>query len=254
MIILYFIIFFNRGSISTWWQLSLYHCRRCRWKMCSRTWSRPFSPVTADHYAKMRPSRSKHGAAVNPIRTILWIMWLLPTSNSIPNLFVFSACHPKWQIGGALFSSSLWDGLIGLLHPPPPPALRRENACWWFGAWVRSCKTACFFFFFWTGVFVVGVCSVSLCLFESVTVSAGHHPPVSTDPPPPNSASELPCCSLDAVNVLSPFYLFLNIPDSGTPSGRHVTCHMATILIFYLHYDFKIHWKAITHFHGCTTV
>ena len=32
-------------------------------------------------------------------------MWLLPTSNSIPNLFVCSGFHPTWQIGGALFSS-----------------------------------------------------------------------------------------------------------------------------------------------------
>lgn len=32
-------------------------------------------------------------------------MWLLPTSNSIPNVFVCSGFHPTWQIGGALFSS-----------------------------------------------------------------------------------------------------------------------------------------------------
>lgn len=128
---------------------------------------------------------------------------------------------------------------------PPPHAGDLGLEC-------RAAKQPLFVFFFNRGVRCRGLPCVPVFVWVCVR---GHRAPVSTDlPPPPNSASEWSYCSLDAVNFLSPFYLFLNIPGSGTPSGRHVTCHMATILIFYLHYDFKIHWKAITHFHGCTTV
>lgn len=78
----------------------------------SRTCNQPFLTITTNHctlHSEMCQSRSKHSHDANPILTTLWIMWLLPTSSSIPKLFVFLGFYPKWQIGAALSSSSLWD-------------------------------------------------------------------------------------------------------------------------------------------------
>lgn len=69
----------------------------------SRTCNQPFL-TTTNHctlHSQMCRSRSKHSHDANPILTTLWIMWLLPTSSSIPKLFVFLGFYPKWQIGAS---------------------------------------------------------------------------------------------------------------------------------------------------------
>lgn len=98
--------------------------------MCSRICNWPSPPVTTGHYtSKWDRAHSKHSYVVTPLLTILWIMWLLPTSNSIPNLFVFSGFYPKWQIGGSNFLLQLQRWAHCSSHRAP----ERENACWLFG-------------------------------------------------------------------------------------------------------------------------
>lgn len=111
---------------------------------------------------------SKHSYVVNPTLAIIWIVWLLPTSNSIPNLFVFSGFYPKWLIGGVIFSSRLRDGAHWSSRRAPQ---RKCVLVIW--VWARPQNSVVLM-----GVFGVRVCSVSLCLFEFVKARAGCCAPV----------------------------------------------------------------------------
>lgn len=130
----------------------------------SRTCDQPILTTTTNHctlHSKMCQSRSKHSRDANPILTTLWIMWLLPTSSSIPKLFVFLGFYPKWQIGAALSSLSHGDRAW------------RSSSLPMHDSYLGLSKTPL------TRVFGVRVCSVSLCLFEAVKMCAGCPAPVS---------------------------------------------------------------------------
>lgn len=107
------------------------------------------------------------------ILTALGILQPVTTSKSIPRLFVFFSYHPKWQIVGALFSWSLWDGLIGLL----PMLLWGENECRLF-VFVWQPNTPILTIL--TRLFGVSVCSEPLCLLEFVRVCLGCCAPPTT--------------------------------------------------------------------------
>lgn len=154
-------------------------------------------------------------------------MWLLPTSNSIPNVFVCSGFHPTWQIGGALFSSKprRWA------HWSSPPRSRgwEKKKCM-LVIWVLSATAAKHRPVLTEGCLVSGsaLCP-AVCLSLSKCVQgAEHHASTEwlTNPRHPKtpmwawfrlegqiSASELVYCSPDEPKVheivaLSHFFFF----------------------------------------------
>lgn len=165
-------------------------------------------------------------------------MWLLPTSNSIPNVFVCSGFHPTWQIGGALFSSkprrwARWSS--------PPRSRGWEKKKRMLVIWVLSATAVKHRPVLTEGCLVSGsaLCP-AVCLSLSKCVQgAEHHASTEwlTNPRHPKtpmwawfrlegqiSASELVYCSPDEPKVheivaLSHFFFFLYLFPSG-----HIRC------------------------------
>lgn len=222
----------------------------------------------------MGRSHSKHGYAARPLLTTLWIMWLLPTSNSIPHLFVLPGFSPKWQIGGSNLVLKLlrwprWSSLRRLFvsergsetakHCGPDRGVWRGGLlCVPLFVWV--CQSACD--------------SRSLPLNSSIVLRG--EPKVHEGGGGLGSATSHTCFQMDANSVACRDRMWCSKHSSAHPNvgwpveDNMISRHVAAILISFISYYVVIPqsstteiWttdqrKEITHFlsqikvHACT--